>query len=175
MEDNFENRVHLATIEPYFVRLDLSTIYPPFLEMSRELLVNLYRRQEDFWAISGYRDEDEQDSLYAQGRTKPGNIVTNARFGSSAHNFGIAIDFCKDKDVARAGIQPDWNLEAYRPLAEEASELDLEAAFWWQHFKEGPHIQLPLERKGIKLSKLKALYEKGGIKAVWKFLDTIRW
>nr|WP_295770097.1 M15 family metallopeptidase [Rhodoferax sp.] len=34
----------------------------------------------------------EQDALYAQGRTAPGNKVTNAKSGDSNHNFGIAFD-----------------------------------------------------------------------------------
>jgi hypothetical protein len=40
----------------------------------------------------GYRTIEEQDALYAQGRTTPGNIVTYARGGQSNHNFGFAID-----------------------------------------------------------------------------------
>ena len=42
----------------------------------------------------------EQDALYAQGRTTPGKIVTNAKGGQSNHNFGLAIDIVLlvDKD-----------------------------------------------------------------------------
>lgn len=47
----------------------------------------------DYKAISGQRGEAEQNRLFAQGRTAPGRKVTNARFGSSNHNFGIALDF----------------------------------------------------------------------------------
>jgi peptidoglycan L-alanyl-D-glutamate endopeptidase CwlK len=39
-----------------------------------------------------YRSPATQDALYAQGRTKPGRIVTNARAGSSFHNYGLAYD-----------------------------------------------------------------------------------
>lgn len=42
--------------------------------------------------ISGLRSWSQQASLFAQGRTKPGRIVTNARPGSSWHNYGLAID-----------------------------------------------------------------------------------
>ena len=35
----------------------------------------------------------EQDALYAQGRTKPGKIVTNAKGGQSIHNYFLAWDF----------------------------------------------------------------------------------
>lgn len=42
--------------------------------------------------ISGTRSYAEQEALYAQGRTKPGAKVTNARPGYSNHNFGTACD-----------------------------------------------------------------------------------
>ncbi|MCL2565980.1 MAG: M15 family metallopeptidase [Defluviitaleaceae bacterium] len=42
---------------------------------------------------STYRDNVHQDWLFAQGRTRPGNIVTNARGGQSIHNYGLAFDF----------------------------------------------------------------------------------
>ena len=40
------------------------------------------------------RTWDEQEELYAQGRTKKGKIVTNAKAGYSWHNYGLAIDVC---------------------------------------------------------------------------------
>ena len=42
----------------------------------------------------------EQDALYAQGRTKPGKIITNAKGGLSFHNYGLAFDIVLliDKD-----------------------------------------------------------------------------
>lgn len=60
----------------------------------------------------------EQDALYAQGRTVRGKIVTNARGGSSYHNYGLALDFVlvlnggsiswdTNKDFDGDGI-PDW-------------------------------------------------------------------
>lgn len=50
--------------------------------------------------VQGRRTFPEQDALYAQGRTKPGKRVTNAKAGQSYHNYGLAIDFSilYDKD-----------------------------------------------------------------------------
>lgn len=42
---------------------------------------------------AGYRSIVEQNALYAQGRTKPGKKVTNARGGDSWHNYGLAADY----------------------------------------------------------------------------------
>lgn len=44
---------------------------------------------------SGMRDFALQDDLFAQGRTTPGSIITNARGGESAHNWGCATDWTK--------------------------------------------------------------------------------
>lgn len=49
------------------------------------------------------RARSEQAALYAQGRTLPGRVVTNAKPGESAHNYGLALDFVP----LRLG-KPDW-------------------------------------------------------------------
>lgn len=46
----------------------------------------------DYKIICGTRSWDQQAALYAKGRTAPGPKVTNAKPGSSMHNFGLAID-----------------------------------------------------------------------------------
>ena len=45
----------------------------------------------------------EQNILYAQGRTSSGKIVTNAKGGQSAHNFGFAVDIVLLKDADNNG------------------------------------------------------------------------
>ena len=46
----------------------------------------------DIRIISGTRTYKEQDEIYAQGRSKPGRIVSSRSGGQSYHNFGIAWD-----------------------------------------------------------------------------------
>ena len=41
-----------------------------------------------------FRSSAEQNALYAQGRTTPGQIVTWAKGGQSYHNYGLAVDIC---------------------------------------------------------------------------------
>lgn len=50
-----------------------------------------------------YRPPEEQAALYAQGRTQPGAIVTNARAGESLHNYRVALDV-----VPLRGGKPVW-------------------------------------------------------------------
>lgn len=53
----------------------------------------------------------EQDEIYAQGRTKPGPIVTNARGGESYHNYALALDvvLLLDKDNNGTYETPSWD------------------------------------------------------------------
>jgi peptidoglycan L-alanyl-D-glutamate endopeptidase CwlK len=57
--------------------------------------------------VQGLRTIDEQNALYAQGRTTPGSIVTKAKGGSSFHNYGLAIDFCLLVDG-----KVSWNVDS---------------------------------------------------------------
>ena len=47
----------------------------------------------DVLITSTYRDNESQNALYAQGRTAPGKIITNAAAGKSFHNYRVAFDF----------------------------------------------------------------------------------
>lgn len=58
-----------------------------------ELLLEQARRADIPLTVTfTRRSMATQAALYAQGRTAPGRIVTNARPGYSYHNFGLAID-----------------------------------------------------------------------------------
>lgn len=170
----------------YFKRINLDLLYPPFKAKVLKLQENCLFTKAEYYGTSGLRTWDEQDALYALGRTKPntdatpqnpmGNIVTNAKGGQSYHNFGIATDFALDKDKTRDGLQPDWNSSAYTTLGHEASFIvNLEWGGQWLHFKDFPHVQLNISNNGLTLLDLQNAYHKGGIKEVWALLDTKKW
>jgi peptidoglycan L-alanyl-D-glutamate endopeptidase CwlK len=92
--------------------------------------------------ISGLRSWAQQAALYAQGRTKPGNIVTKARPGSSWHNYGLAIDlglFAGGKYLDSAA--PARAAKIYKELGALAASMGIEWAGNWKSFPEGPHFQ----------------------------------
>lgn len=89
------------------------------------------------------RSMDEQAELYAQGRTKPGKRVTNAPPGSSAHNYGLALD-----GVPLLGGKPVWNAtgpgaDLWKRYGELAVAAGCEWAGNWTRFREFPHVQMP--------------------------------
>lgn len=169
----------------YFKRVSLANLYPPFRALIETLHANCLARGAQYYATSAYRSVEEQNALFALGRTKPnvdatpekplGNVVTKARGGQSFHNFAVALDFALDKDTTRMGLQPDWSPEAYKILAEEAVKLGLEAGANWTSFRDYPHVQLNIGKAGLKLADLQKAHASGGQAAVVALLNKYRW
>ncbi|WPB58828.1 M15 family metallopeptidase [Xylophilus sp. GOD-11R] len=87
--------------------------------------------------ISGLRTYAEQDALFAQGRTKPGPRVTNAKAGESNHNFGIAFDIGV---FDGATYLPES--AAYDAVGAVGLEIGLDWGGNWTTIKDRPHYQL---------------------------------
>lgn len=112
----------------------------------------------------GLRTWGEQDKLYAQGRTRPGKKVTNARGGQSYHNYGLAFDL-----VFVVNGKISWDEKLYRNIGRWAKEVGLDWGGNWR-FRDLPHCQLP------GMTSIKALREtynqhgggEKGIRAVWE-------
>lgn len=87
--------------------------------------------------FQGFRSFAEQDALYAQGRTKPGAIVTNARGGDSFHNYGVACDI-----VFVVNGRPSWDSKhPWKTLGTVGEKYGLEWGGRWTSFIDLPHFQ----------------------------------
>ena len=106
----------------------------------------------------------EQDSLYAQGRTKPGTIVTKAKGGQSYHNYGLAIDIVLlvDKDGNGTFESASWNIKTDFDGDKKADWQEIVAIFkrygweWggdWK-FIDTPHFQKTFGKSIIDLLQL---------------------
>ncbi len=86
-----------------------------------------------------WRSGEEQDQLYAQGRTKPGKKVTNAKAGQSFHQWRVALDI-----VPMIGGKPEWS--GTHPHWQAAAKIFIKHGFeWagaWKRFRELPHFQM---------------------------------
>ena len=92
----------------------------------------------DLLVTSTYRDNASQDALYAQGRTAPGRIVTNAKAGQSYHNYRCAVDV-----VPLRNGKPVWDTKdpVWQTVGRLGKAAGLEWAGDWKRFKEFPHFQ----------------------------------
>jgi peptidoglycan L-alanyl-D-glutamate endopeptidase CwlK len=113
------------------------------------------------------RTIEEQDALYAQGRTKPGKKVTNAKGGQSYHNFGMAFDICLIVD----GKTASWDMEEDFDKDHEADWMEvvrIAKKYGWEwggdfvKFRDNPHFQ---KTYGYATTKLKAMVKGSGYPA----------
>lgn len=151
-------------------RIDATKLYPPFLAAVMAMLDEALAQGASYWAVSGFRSYAEQTQLFDQGRTTPGKVVTRAKAGQSAHNFGIAVDLCRDGVLDRAGLQPDYKPESYELLATLAPRHGLVWGGSWR-FRDNPHVQLPNYVNLPQLEPLREAYERAGLLAVFQYLD----
>ena len=102
----------------------------------------------------GTRTYAEQDRLYAQGRSgNAGDIVTNARGGESAHNFGVAFDAVELRDG-----KPDWKRTDWTGMKGLGESAGFSWGGDWTGFKDRPHFE---NTGGHTIPQLKKLFESG--------------
>ena len=86
----------------------------------------------------GIRTKAEQDDLYAQGRTKPGSIVTNVKYPNSAHNWGVAVDFCRNVK----GKEYDNSDGFFNSVGAIGKKHGFTWGGDWTSFVDRPHLEL---------------------------------
>jgi len=142
------------------VRFELSVIYAWICEE-----VNSQYCQVRFTWV--FRTGKEQSNLYAQGRTKPGTIVTNADEGESYHNYGLAVDICllidRDKngtfETASWDVVFDGNKNGIAEWLEVVKIFEFYNWQWGLINRKGKHYDKPHFQKtfGYKTWQLKRL------------------
>ncbi len=134
------------------IRIERPKLHP-WLDVKLGKLLDACAKEGIYLIITeGFRSVARQNALYAQGRTKPGNIVTNARGTSysSQHMWGVAVDFAiNDKKLL-------YNSKYMQKVANIAKKLGFGWGGDWKSFKDTPHLYL--KKWGDTTSKLKAQY-----------------
>jgi hypothetical protein len=126
-------------------RIDL--LHPKLKAEALSIYEEILERQLSIRITDGYRSIEEQNTLYEQGRTKPGPKVTNVKGGFSYHNYGLALDFCllfedgkkvtwdRTMDINKNAIA-DWE-----EVVHVFKNHDWEWGGDWTSFKDYPHFQ----------------------------------
>jgi peptidoglycan L-alanyl-D-glutamate endopeptidase CwlK len=137
----------------------------------RKEAIDIY--EEILYALTGiarcrftftFRTFAEQDALYAQGRTKPGKIITNARGGQSYHNYGLAIDIALlvDRDGNGTFETASWDTKTDFDGDRKSDWQEIVAIFkrygweWggdWKFF-DAPHFQKTFGKSIVELRQL---------------------
>lgn len=137
----------------------LSKLMPEFAAKIRLIVGRLAARGFTVEITQGLRTIEEQNALYAQGRTRKGPKVTNAKGGQSLHNYGLAADF-----ALMVGGKYKWPdpHPVWQAIAEEAKRVGLEAGYYWKK-PDKPHVEMP----NVGWRELFAWHKQGGLKTVW--------
>lgn len=147
----------------------LAEVNPQLANRIRRAVADLKAQGINVMVTSGYRSFAEQNALYAQGRTKPGNIVTNARGGQSLHNYGLAVDLVP---LDSRG-QPNWNVSesTWQKIGAAGKRQGLEWGGDWTSFKDRPHFQMTAGRS---TSSLLAQYNQNGgnLQQIWNDVNS---
>lgn len=122
-------------------KLNVSGMNKSVADKTRNVIKKMAKKGIYLCVAQGYRSSAEQNALYAQGRTKPYAVVTNAKGGQSNHNYGVAVDLClytsDGKNVIWESTTSRWKTVV--------SAMKAEGFDWggdWKSFKDYPHFEL---------------------------------
>lgn len=92
------------------------------------------------------RSPQRQEELYAQGRSKPGKIVTNAKAWESAHQFAMCCDICLIIDGKEASWDTvcDYDKDGIADWLEMVRVFESHGWTWYgrnKKFREAPHME----------------------------------
>ncbi|MCA0758205.1 M15 family metallopeptidase [Paenibacillus sp. N4] len=125
----------------------ITGLHPSVLAKQNELIAETEQLGIDILITDGFRSSEEQDAIYAKGRTTEGPVVTQVKGGDSYHNYGLAIDFAlrtkqgevvwdMEYDGNRNG-EADW-----MEVVKAAKKLGFTWGGDWNNFPDYPHLQM---------------------------------
>jgi peptidoglycan LD-endopeptidase CwlK len=130
--------MNIAVLSPRNLNLDrLERLVEPAKSKAIAMIAEANAMGIDVCVVATERTIKEQNLLFAQGRTRPGKKVTNARGGDSIHNYRLAWDLCP---VVNGRL--DWNnTQLFNRLGAIGERHGIA---WGGHFKsivDKPHFQ----------------------------------
>lgn len=146
-------------------KLDL--VYPDLKIRVIAVMDDMFKKHDMALKVTEtLRTYERQRKIYEQGRSKPGDRVTNAKPGESWHNFGLAVDICF------MGSDPYLDKHKYQELMwEQLGEVIVSHDLTWGgnfKFEDRPHIE---KSYGLTLSEARDL---GSLLNVWNEIGRIQ-
>jgi hypothetical protein len=140
----------------------LARVHPKVAQLALRMVDACAQAGVAILVTQGLRTWEEQDALFAQGRTTPGKIVTKARGGESWHNFGLAFDIVVLDSIGKA----DWDTAhpGWARAAAIGKSLGLEWGGDWKKFKDLPHFQ---HIGDLTLGECRKLFSRG-LEVIWE-------
>jgi peptidoglycan LD-endopeptidase CwlK len=144
----------------------LEETHPELQRRVKNLADALSAENIDIQIDAGLRTAQQQDNLFAVGRTMPGKIVTNARGFQSNHVIGCAVDvWVENVDTS----QPDWDAShpAWQRIVALAPQYGLRDGKSWHDLPHLELVEVPTEPSEAS----QQICKIDGVQAVWTSLD----
>lgn len=139
---------------PHQRDVDLQDLHPIIRQIVPGLIRELNADGHPFDVFEGFRTPQRQAYLYAQGRTRPGTIVTRAKPWTSYHQYGLAVDLVLRPKGVWSWDTSGKRAASWKRMHELGKSAGLEPLSW-----ELPHLQIA----GLKIGDLRAgRYPVGG-------------
>lgn len=115
-------------------------LYPAVERTKNVFMATCIAQGETLVVTEGYRSIERQNELYAQGRTAPGAIVTNAKGGESMHQYGVAFDVIFLVNGKRTYDVDD---SKWQKIGAIGKSLELQWGGTWSN-PDRPHFEMTL-------------------------------
>lgn len=153
----------------------MGEVHPELARRVRNLADALDAEHISIQVSIGLRTAEQQNELFAMGRTLPGKKVTNASGYQSNHVIGCAVDVYPEEAVeledgaGRSGWQPDWNPEhaSWKRIVALAPTFGLRDGISWHDM---PHLELT-DIPPEPTKEAQECCRLNGVTAVWAMLN----
>lgn len=117
---------------------DITLLHPKVQAIIPKFLEECKRQGLIVKVTDTLRTKEEQDNLYAQGRTKPGKIVTWVSYPYSNHNWGMAFDICRNDGKGAYYDADGW----FKKVGQVGKSFGLTWGGDWKDTPDKPHFEL---------------------------------
>jgi peptidoglycan L-alanyl-D-glutamate endopeptidase CwlK len=123
-------------------------LHPDMQELAKRFLQECSDQGVSAFLTCTYRSKEEQDKLYAQGRTEKGPLVTNAKGGKSAHNCvlpdGTPASLAFDIAIYNHDRSLDWSVKSQNWQKAHAigRKIGFSLGADWK-MRDNPHFEFP--------------------------------
>jgi peptidoglycan L-alanyl-D-glutamate endopeptidase CwlK len=118
----------------------IEDLTPETQELYHKFAVIMKAKNIPYIVTCTYRSQQEQDALYEQGRTKPGQIVTWTRKSRHTDREAFDIAILKNGKIS-------WRPEDYVEAVKIGKAVGLDAGGAWTKNKDYPHFEKAKEAK----------------------------
>lgn len=131
---------------------NLDDLYPDVKEKAELFIKKAKEQGLNLKIFETFRNFNQQDKYFKQGRTTPGSIITNAKSGEGLHSYGLALDVYPVVNGKPLMTVDGPNKKYWDKMGEIAESVGFEWGGRWK-FKDYPHIEIS---HGVSLNDMRA-------------------